>query len=97
MQQGTFLISLSTHTAKVTASPDAFASPPTYQSKNHQSSFHSSSPQQAKQVLRHDQPMSRLSDLYFGGTFLPFNALPPPRATLAPSTTPIALPILSNF
>src|SRR5262249_49236333 len=26
---------------------------------------------------------------YFGGTFLPFNALPPPRATLAPPTTAI--------
>src|SRR5215813_7425893 len=32
---------------------------------------------------------------YFGGTFLPFNALPPPRTTLAPPTA-IALPILSN-
>src|SRR5262250_1820358 len=26
---------------------------------------------------------------YFGGTFLPFNALLPPRTTLAPPTTPI--------
>src|SRR5262249_21744076 len=33
---------------------------------------------------------------YFGGTFPPFNVLPPPRATLAPPTTAIALPILSN-
>src|SRR6266508_5767120 len=27
---------------------------------------------------------------YFGGTFLPLNALPPPRATLWPPTAPIA-------
>src|SRR6266511_2489201 len=33
---------------------------------------------------------------YFGGTFLPLNALPPPRATLSPPTAPIALCILSN-
>ena len=33
---------------------------------------------------------------YFAGTFLPFNALRPPRTTLAPPTTAIALPILSN-
>src|SRR5262245_52503809 len=33
---------------------------------------------------------------YFGGTFLPFNALPPPPTTLAPPTTAIALPSLSN-
>src|SRR5262245_43095949 len=33
---------------------------------------------------------------YFGGTFLPFNALPPPRTTLAPPTTAMVLPILSN-
>src|SRR6516225_12350787 len=33
---------------------------------------------------------------YFGGTLLPFNALPPPRTTLAPPTTVIALSILSN-
>src|SRR5262249_27220166 len=33
---------------------------------------------------------------YFGGTFLPFNALPPRRATLLPPTTAIALSILSN-
>src|SRR5215510_6953426 len=26
---------------------------------------------------------------YFGGTFLPFNALPPPRTSLAPPTTAI--------
>src|SRR6516164_1750427 len=26
---------------------------------------------------------------YLGGTFLPFNALPPPRTTLRPPTTPI--------
>src|SRR5262249_43097564 len=26
---------------------------------------------------------------YFGGTFLPFNALPPPRTTLLPPTTAI--------
>src|SRR5262249_17940445 len=26
---------------------------------------------------------------YLGGPFLPFNALPPPRTTLAPPTTPI--------
>ena len=32
---------------------------------------------------------------YFGGTFLPFNALPPPPTTLAPPTTAIALSILS--
>src|ERR1700756_4844112 len=30
---------------------------------------------------------------YFGGTFLPFNALPPPRTILAPPSTPI----LSSF
>jgi hypothetical protein len=30
---------------------------------------------------------------YFGGTFFPFNALPRPRTTLAPPTTPI----LSNW
>src|SRR5262249_15323115 len=32
---------------------------------------------------------------YFGGTFLPFNALPLPRTTLRPPTTAMA-PILSN-
>ena len=32
---------------------------------------------------------------YFGGTFLPFNALPPPPTALAPPTTAMA-PILSN-
>src|SRR5262245_59141276 len=33
---------------------------------------------------------------YFGGTFLPLKALPPPPTTLAPPTTAIALSILSN-
>src|SRR5215467_10617859 len=33
---------------------------------------------------------------YLGGTFFPFNTLPPRRATLAPSTKSIALSILSN-
>src|SRR5215813_3223873 len=31
---------------------------------------------------------------YFGGTFLPFNALPPPRTTLRPPTTAPLLQLL---
>jgi hypothetical protein len=48
----------------VTASPFAFSVPfvLTYQSKNHRSSFHLSSPQQATEVLRHDLPKFRRTD-----------------------------------
>src|SRR5262245_8455041 len=34
---------------------------------------------------------------YFGGTFLPFNALPPPRTTLRPPTTPILSNCISKL
>src|SRR5215510_8214014 len=33
---------------------------------------------------------------YFGGTFFPFNALPPPRTTLAPPTTAILFNCISS-
>jgi len=78
------------------ASTCAFSvpSPPTYQSRNHRSSFQPSSQQQANEVLHHGLHVSPDGPRYFGGTFLRFNALPPP--TLRRPTTAIVLSILSN-